>query len=134
MRPREDTLHRAPGLRRSRASPDEADLVVSYGLGAREKTDVYATPISGLYYGRHGYGRHGYGYGGGYGGSTVRTKPYTEGTLTVEFFDRRTKQAAWVGWASKRLSKSRANRQEVIDKAVAKILTDFPSPLAPTSS
>ncbi len=115
-------------------SPDEADLVVSYGLGAQEKTDVYATPTSGLYYGHYGYGRHGYGYGGGYGGSIVRTKQYTEGTLTVEFFDRRTKQAAWVGWASKRLSKSRANRQEVIDKAVAKILTDFPSPLAPTSS
>ena len=50
----------------------------------------------------------------------MRTKQYTEGTLTVEFFDRRTKQAAWVGWASKRLSKSRANREEVIDQAVAK--------------
>ncbi len=110
-------------------SPDEADLVVSYGLGAQEKTDVYQTPTSGLYYGHYGYG-----YGGWYGGSIVQTKQYTKGTLTIEFFVRRTKQAAWVGWASQRLSKSGANRQEVIDKAVAKILTDFPSPVAPTSS
>ena len=54
-------------------------------------------------------------------------KQYTEGTLTLEFFVRSTKQAAWVGWASKRLSKSSGNRQEVIEKAVTRILTDFPS-------
>ena len=107
-------------------TPDEADLVVSYGLGAQEKTDIYQTPTSGF-----AYGRYGYAYGGWYGSSIVHTKQYTEGTLTIEFFARRTKQAAWVGWASKRLSKWGSNRQEVIDKAVAKILTDFP---APTSS
>jgi hypothetical protein len=100
---------------------DQADLVVSYGIGRTRKTEFYETPNTGGYYGRHGYR-----YGGWYGGSTVQTKQYTEGTLTIEFFDRRTKQAAWVGWASKRLSGSSSKREEVIERAVEKILQEFP--------
>jgi hypothetical protein len=98
---------------------DEADLVVSYGVGATEKTRVYETP-TGL------GGFHGYRHGSWYAGSTLHTRQYTEGTLTVEFFSRRTKQAVWVGWASKRLSRSE-DRQGVIERAVEKILRDFPS-------
>jgi len=104
---------------------EQADLVVSYGIGREHKTEIYESPGAGaIGYGR--YSRYGYGYGGWYTGSTVYTKQYTEGTLTLEFFDRRTRQAAWVGWASKRLSGSEA-RQEVIEAAVQKILQDFPS-------
>jgi hypothetical protein len=99
---------------------DEADLVVSYGIGAEEKTDVYQTPTS------LGYHRRGYGYGNWYGGSAVYARQYTKGTLTLEFFDRQTKQAVWVGWASQRLSKSE-ERGAVVGRAVEKILMDFPS-------
>ena len=99
---------------------EQADLVVSYGVGTEHRTEIYETP------GAIGYSRYGYGYGGWYAGSTVYTKQYTEGTLTLEFFDRRTRQAAWVGWASKRLSRSEP-RGEVIEAAVQKILQDFPS-------
>jgi hypothetical protein len=98
-----------------------ADLIVSYGIGAEEKTEIYETPSGGPYHGRFGYG-----YGGWYGGSTVRSMQYTEGTLTVEFFDRRTKQAVWVGWASKRLSSS-DDRGAVIEEAIGKILQTFPA-------
>jgi Domain of unknown function (DUF4136) len=101
-------------------SVDEADLVVSYGIRAQEKTDVYETPGPDFYVGR------GYRYGGWYAGSLVRSDTYTEGTLTIQFFDRRTKQASWVGWASQRLSASEV-RDEVIETAVRKILKDFPS-------
>jgi hypothetical protein len=103
--------------------PEEADLIVSYGIGAKEHTEVYETPNVGGYYGR------GYRYGGWYAGSTVRTKQVTEGTLTLEFFDRRTGQAAWVGWASKRLSGYGQDRSKTVDTAIQKILNDFPSRL-----
>lgn len=115
-----DTRLTAKGWQRVELA--EADLVVSYGVGAAEKTEFYETPGA---YGHYGY-RHGYGYGGWYADSTVYSRTYTEGTLTLEFFDRRTRQAAWVGWASKRLSTS-DERGEVIERAIEKILQDFPS-------
>jgi hypothetical protein len=104
-----------------RAPKEEADLVVSYGIGAEEKTELYET-VGGY----RGYLGYGYGYGGWYAHSSVHAKKYTEGTLTLEFFDRRTKQAAWVGWASKRMSE-RDERGVVIERSVEMILLDFPS-------
>jgi hypothetical protein len=102
------------------ASPEEADLVVSYAIGTEEKTRVRQDPgRSSVYYA-------GYGYGYWYGGSTVSVQQYTEGTLTIEFWDRRSKQAVWVGWASKRLSKS-DDSHETIGQAVAMTLEPFPA-------
>ncbi len=98
---------------------EQADLVVSYGIGAEEKTEIYETAAS------VGFG-YGYRYGGWYAGSRVQSRHYTEGTLALEFFDRRTKQAAGVGWASQRVTKS-TERRTVIELAVEKILLDFPS-------
>jgi len=105
------------------ASREAADLVVSYAIGTEEKTRVRQNPgRSSVYY-------PGYGYGGWYGGSTVSVQQYTEGTLAIEFWDRRSKQAVWVGWASKRLSKS-DDSHETIGKAVTMTLEPFP-PRAP---
>ena len=105
------------------ASIEGADLVVSYAIGREEKTRVRQDPgRSSVYY-------PGYGYGGWYGGSTVSVQQYTEGTLAIEFWDRRSKQAVWVGWASKRLSKS-DDSSETIRQAVTMTLEPFP-PRAP---
>ena len=101
------------------ADISNADLIVTYGVGSEEKVRVTETP------GRSSYYRGGYRYGTWYGSSTVNVQQYTEGTLTVEFFDRRTKHAVWVGWGSKRLSKS-DERDEVIREAVQKILAPLP--------
>ena len=102
--------------------PGEADLIVSYGLGTKERTEIYETPSGGAWH------RRGYGYGAWYGGSGVRTRQVTEGTITLEFFDRRTKQAAWVGWASKRIPRNGVkNRDEEITTAVQLILETFPA-------
>jgi hypothetical protein len=101
------------------ASIEAADLIVSYSIGAEEKTRVRQDPgRSSVYY-------PGYGYGGWYGGSTVSVQQYTEGTLAIEFWDRRSKQAVWVGWASKRLSKS-DDSHENIRAAVTMTLEPFP--------
>jgi len=105
------------------ASREGADLIVSYSIGTQEKTRVRQDPgRSSVYY-------PGYGYGGWYGGSTVSVQQYTEGTLAIEFWDRRSKQAVWVGWASKRLSKS-DDSHETIRQAVTMTLEPFP-PRAP---
>ena len=110
----------AKGYRRAE-SLSSADLVVSFRIGSQQKVRTETTPgRSSTYY-------SGYGGGAWYGGSSVRTYTYTEGTLALEFYDRTTRQAVWVGWASKRLSKS-DDSEETIAKAVALILEDFPAP------
>jgi hypothetical protein len=107
----------AKGYRRTQG--EAADLVVSFAVGSEEKTRVYSTPSGGGFY-------DGYGYGGWYGGSQVRTYQYTEGTLTLQFFDGRSKQAVWVGWASKQLSRSE-DPEKVVNEAVQKMLQEFPN-------
>ena len=98
-----------------------ADLIVHYSVRAEEKLRV--TPTAGRSATYHGGG---YRYGTWYAGSSVNVQQYTEGTMTIEFFDRRTKDALWVGWGSKRMSKSN-DRDEVIKLAVEKILEPLPA-------
>jgi len=109
----------AKGYRKVAAA--EADLIVSFSIGTQEKTEIRSTPSGGA-------GYYDYGYGGWYGGSTVRSYQYTEGTLALEFFDREARRAVWVGWGSKRLSK-REDSEKVIGEAVKKILEPFPVPV-----
>jgi hypothetical protein len=110
----------AKGYRRAE-SRDTADLVVSYTIGSQEKVRSESVP------GRSSTYHSGYGRGSWYGGSSVRTYSYTEGTLALEFYDRESRQAVWVGWASKRLSKS-DDSEEILGKAVSAILEEFPAP------
>ena len=70
---------------------------------------------------------HGGRYGAWGASSSLHAYSYTEGTLRIEFFDRATKQAVWVGWASKRLSESE-DRQAVVREAVTAILEPLPAP------
>ncbi len=94
-----------------------ADMIVLFAVATEEKIELQSSPSAGAYYG----GRH-----GGFGASTnLRSYSYTEGTLRIEFFDRENKQAIWVGWASKRLSRS-DEAEQTINKAVAMILEKFP--------
>ena len=76
------------------AAWDAADLVVSFAVGSQEKIRVEEVP------GRTTAYRRGYGYGSGYASSPTRMRTYTQGTLTLGFFDRASKQA--VGGAGPR--------------------------------
>jgi hypothetical protein len=105
-----------------KASPEAADLIVSFAVGSQEKVRVEEVP------GRSTVMVRGYGYGSWYDTSPVRVRTYTEGTLALEFFDRATREAVWVGWGSKRLS-SADEPDELIRRAVAMILEPFPSRL-----
>ncbi len=99
---------------------EEADLVVSFTIGREQKVRVDETPGMSTVYTR------GYGYGSWYGSSPVTVRTYTEGTLALQFFERESQEAVWVGWASKRLS-HQDESEEVLNRAVALILEPFPS-------
>lgn len=58
---------------------------------------------------------------------------YTEGTLIVDFIDPRTKRAFWRGTASGVMNQPNNPDFGQIDKAVAKLVQQYPSQLAATS-
>ncbi len=103
-----------------RAPPNEADLIVGFEVGSQEKVVQRQVPGRTTVYGGS------YRYGDWYRSAPIRTETYTEGTLSLEFFERASKQAVWVGWASKRLTGS-ADREALIQDAVARILKPFPA-------
>lgn len=100
---------------------DQADFVVSYTVGTRERIDAlsYPSAYQGTW-GWHMYGRY-------YYTTEVVHRTYTEGTLGIDIFDRKTKQPIWHGWASKTiLTSDRENPSPIIEKAVAAIIEQFP--------
>ncbi len=110
-------------------SIDQADFVVAFTLGARERVRVqqYYNDVGYNYYGYHHgfsrFGRFGRGYNGF--GPTVSVRTFTEGTLVVDIFENAEKEAIWHGSATKRFSRDNGTRQ-LIDEAVAALLAEFP--------
>lgn len=114
----EETL-RGKGYRYVR-NPGQADFVISFTVGARDKIRVTTYPA--------GYGYRGYGWGGGYWGATqVDARQYTEGMLAIDVFDVGKKTPVWHGAGTKSITRSdRDNLDETIRSAVGAILADFP--------
>ncbi len=115
-----------------KVSGTEADFVVSFTVGSRVRVRQYYNNYGYSYHGyHHGFTRYGYaGYGyPGYGhyGSTASEYTFTEGSLVVDIFDNRSKEAIWHGSASKRLSrKDKENATQLIDQAIVSLLIEFP--------
>ena len=106
------------------SSATEADFSISYSVGSRDKIKVNSYPAS---YGHFSWGR-GY-YGGDYGGGMpVQTSVhnYTEGKLAIDIYDVNSKQPAWHGWATKKLSKkTNENQDQLIKEVVERMFTSF---------
>lgn len=103
------------------ANPDQADFVVAYTVGTRERIDAtsYPNAYRGAW-GWHMYGRH-------YYQAEMVHRMYTEGTLGIDIFDGKTNQPVWHGWASKSVtSADRNDPSPVIRKAVTAIIKRFP--------
>ena len=64
-----------------------------------------------------------------FGSSTTTVNTYTVGTLVVDLFDARSKEAVWRGTAMKTLSDDPRRVAEAIDKAIAKMFSSYPPPL-----
>ena len=117
-----------------KVSGTEADFVVSFTVGSRDRVRVqqyynnYGYSYHGYHHGFTRYGYAGYGYPG-YGrfGSTASVQTFTEGSLVVDIFDNRSKEAIWHGSASKRLSrKDKDNATQLINQAIASLFIEFP--------
>jgi hypothetical protein len=93
----------------------QPDFLISYQGRRQQKVDV--TPG---YYGWYGYG----------GFPDVTT--YTEGTLIVDFVDPQTNTVFWRGTASGVMNHPNDPDLAMIDKGVAKMLTQYPSQMAST--
>ena len=111
---------------------DQADFVVAFTLGARDRVRVqqYYSDFGYNYYGyHHGFSRFGrFGrFGRGFGGfsPSVSVQTFTEGTLVVDIFENTEKEAIWHGSATKRLSRDNGTL-ELIDEAVTVLLAEFP--------
>ena len=121
------------------------DFYVVYRVGLEEKGYSYGFGYPygyGFGYGGYGFGHHsgfhrsffghgGYGYPyGGYGGYGTT---YTEGTLVIDIIDAGTNELVWRGSAVSPMSDETYDAKE-INKAVEKILEEFPPPLYPSKS
>jgi hypothetical protein len=108
-----DTQLQAKGWRKLDSS--EADAYVAYQVAVVQTQELN-------YYSNYGYSWR-------WGGSTsAYTRTINRGTLTLDVYDRATKALVWRGSATDTLkSKSKPEkRQKRLDKAMAKLLGDFP--------
>jgi hypothetical protein len=63
---------------------------------------------------------------GGFGSATTRVSTYEVGTLVIDLFDAKTKEALWRGTATRTLSDDPQKNTENLNKAVVKLFKDFP--------
>jgi hypothetical protein len=101
----------------AKVTGDKADLYVAYQIAYTKEQQWTTYNVGGPYAWR---------YGGGMSTSASSTIPI--GTVALDMFDPTAKELVWKGKASKTLSneKDPVKRQKNIDKAMAKLLKDFP--------
>ncbi|NEX91883.1 DUF4136 domain-containing protein [Caulobacter sp. 17J65-9] len=95
---------------------DTPDFAVGFTLGKRDRIETWNY---GPYYA--GWGQWG---GGPWGPSQTQVRTITEGTLTIDVFDAKTRRPVWSGTATQRLSGPVS--QAEIDAAVTSVLAKFP--------
>lgn len=110
----------AKGYSESR-NPEAADVAISFSVGARDQIRVDSYPAS---Y-RAGWGARGSYYGYGYNTET-RVRQYTEGQLAVDVFDVKSRNPAFHGTASRKLSSDGPLDQSEINEVAAAALAPFP--------
>lgn len=104
-----------------RVDYEEADFLVSYTVGTRDKITVKSYPI--VFRGEWAW--HIYGTSG-----VVNQQSHdvhTEGTLGIDFFDAETGEPVWHGWATKTITeRDRSEPGPSIAEGVEAILSHFP--------
>ena len=98
---------------------EQADFVVSFTLGGRDKIRVDSYPTS--YRTRWSWGAPYH--------TDVNVRQYTEGTLAIDIFDVSRHSPVWHGRAVKNISAAdRRNPTPVVNELVGLILAEFPPP------
>lgn len=108
-----DAQLKSKGL--AKIDDEKADLYVDYQVAVNQEKQWT------------GYGT-GYGYRWGGGMATATSTTINVGTLVLDMYDPATKQLVWSGTATKTLnpSKDQDKNQKNLDKAMTKLLKDFP--------
>ena len=125
MRALESALE-AKGYRKV-SKPKNADFVLSFTIGSREKIRVDSYPSMSMGYSA-GYPSH-WRWGAAYHccATDTNVRQYTKGILAVDVFDVRDRRPVWHGVASKTISESdREDQAATIKDAVDAILVGFP--------
>ena len=111
----------AAGFTFSESNPD---LLINFVLSTRETIQTRPASTASMH---HSRGRYRTWSGWSASTSTTEIVQRTEGTLGVDIVDRARNQLVWEGAASKRVTDStRANRDQVLDDAIADIFAKFP--------
>jgi Domain of unknown function (DUF4136) len=102
------------------ADPAQADFVVAFGVGARDRVSVTSTPYPAAYRGAWRWGGVYY--------NDVDVRQYTEGRLAIDIFDADEKRPVFHGYATANISAATdpAKRQQMLREAVSRILAGFP--------
>jgi uncharacterized protein DUF4136 len=112
--------------------PAEADLLVSFSVGSRERIisrDFYDSNIGG-YYGGDYYGGYGYGYGGSsyWASNSRRLGSIYKGQVCVDLFDRQAKRPVWHGTARETVKKPDVEYwRDSVDRIVSLIVAGYPA-------
>ena len=102
-----------------------ADLAVNVFITKEQKTEHQAYTN---YYGG-GFGYHYSPYAGmGSSSTTVREVNYTVGTVIIDVFDVSDKHLAWQGIGQGVVEETPRDRDESVDEAVRKIMSQYPIP------
>jgi hypothetical protein len=102
----------------------QADFVVDFTIGSRERMDVrsYPAPYAGPWIGVGPYW-----WGTPYWGNEVDVHQYREGEISIDIFDARTHRPVWHGWARKELTRQDLEHSSgSIRQAVDSVLAQFP--------
>ncbi|MXU64072.1 DUF4136 domain-containing protein [Oceanomicrobium pacificus] len=111
------------------SNPAQADFVVGYTIGARERTRVSSAPSYGL---STGFGGYYGGFGLSYYQPNIITTNYTEGQFAIDILDRRARQPAYHGVATRNIYSGESGASaEIVQSVVLTALRDFPSRAAP---
>ncbi len=108
-------------------APEGGDVVLAAHVASRQEYEL-DTFYSDPYWGGWGWYR---GWGMRTGFDTTRVRSYTVGTLVLDMFDARTKQAIWSGTAEGTVPRNPEKLTADIQVAVAKMFADFPPGSAP---
>jgi hypothetical protein len=100
-----------------------ADMVISFSIGARDKTKVFNEPVM---------VNTNWRWGNQYWGPTIvntsSTHNYVEGALAIDVFDNTRKAPVWHGVGSKNLTRDeREGKANLVAPAVTTILSSFPA-------
>jgi len=114
----------------SKTEGDSPDLYVCYqaAVSQEQQWNSYSSDMGGGW----GYGRWGGwgGYGGGMSTTTTTSETINIGTINLDIYDVAAKNQIWRGAATKTLGSGKDPKkvQKNLDKAMAKMLKNYPPP------